>query len=478
MTEKRVVESLIWFNKIVNVNLSTEVKDPDQIVFDRDRTEFYSRFFSFIINKFTYTESNYKLFNNREYLSEMVKMVTNPFSFADRFVSLKTFINVGPPHQIIFLDQGAEILSTTSSLTLDFLEDAFCGTNKLALECLVRLYTTVHHNYSFEEVKRAIAFDDIYDTGNLLMINVHHAIVLVLRRPDIATLKLEDNLKNFFKMFSVESRVNQILDINSIYLTETLIRERSRVVDRRIVLLDVINTEGRLFVKGFANYILDLDFELSHFSEYPDRKQFFLNDLIEEKLFEQMLLLEATPVNPEDDFLDSIFFWEFYEGHVDSMDYLILKFIMILRLYRETIDLLRDIVDMTKLSFKDITPKTVFKIIQDNMVKIVIKIHRTIENNKFEPFVKVLRTNSPATVKYCIGLLTDIYSSIRRLCEETVFLSAIIFFCNREKIDFTLSKVLTTSIINKIEPQKAKYHKDNLEWIDLEIKKYKNLHTL
>ena len=88
MTEKRVVESLIWFNKIVNVNLSTEVKDPDQIVFDRDRTEFYSRFFSFIINKFTYTESNYKLFNNREYLSEMVKMVTNPFSFADRFVSL------------------------------------------------------------------------------------------------------------------------------------------------------------------------------------------------------------------------------------------------------------------------------------------------------------------------------------------------------------------------------------------------------
>lgn len=88
------MESLIWFNKIVNANLSQEVKDADQIVFDRDRADFYSRFFSFIINKFTYTESNYKLFNSRDYLGEMLKMVTNPNSFADRFVSLKTLTNV------------------------------------------------------------------------------------------------------------------------------------------------------------------------------------------------------------------------------------------------------------------------------------------------------------------------------------------------------------------------------------------------
>ena len=71
-----------------------ETEDSD-VVFEKDRTEFYSRFFSFIVNKFTYEENNFRLLNNPEYVLELLKMLTNPASFADRFVSLKTFINVG-----------------------------------------------------------------------------------------------------------------------------------------------------------------------------------------------------------------------------------------------------------------------------------------------------------------------------------------------------------------------------------------------
>lgn len=74
-------------------------KDPilaqdSEVQIEKERGEFYSRFFSFIINKLTYTEGSHKIFNNREYIQELSKMLTNPESFADRFVCLKTFINV------------------------------------------------------------------------------------------------------------------------------------------------------------------------------------------------------------------------------------------------------------------------------------------------------------------------------------------------------------------------------------------------
>lgn len=66
----------------------------DEIAIEKDRADFYSRFFCFIINKFAYSENSHKMFNNREYLQELLKMLTHPGSFSDRFVSLKTYLNV------------------------------------------------------------------------------------------------------------------------------------------------------------------------------------------------------------------------------------------------------------------------------------------------------------------------------------------------------------------------------------------------
>jgi hypothetical protein len=61
---------------------------------EKDRADFYSRFFSFVVNKLTYSESTSKLFNKPEYIKELLKMLTTPHSFADRFVCLKTISNV------------------------------------------------------------------------------------------------------------------------------------------------------------------------------------------------------------------------------------------------------------------------------------------------------------------------------------------------------------------------------------------------
>lgn len=87
---------MIGFNKIVNKGLGKDplATDEEDIIIEKDRSDFYSRFFSFIINKLTYMDGSHKLFNNRDYIQEMTKMLTNPNSFADRFVTLKTFINV------------------------------------------------------------------------------------------------------------------------------------------------------------------------------------------------------------------------------------------------------------------------------------------------------------------------------------------------------------------------------------------------
>ena len=66
----------------------------EQIEVERDRADFYSRFFSFVINKLTYSENSYRIFNSKEHLGELIKMLTNPSSFADRFITLKTLINL------------------------------------------------------------------------------------------------------------------------------------------------------------------------------------------------------------------------------------------------------------------------------------------------------------------------------------------------------------------------------------------------
>lgn len=94
--KKKIIEKLMWFNKIINRALGKNQLDVDDydMGIEKERSDFYSRFFCFIVNKLSYSDNNYKIFNNREYLSELLKCLTNPNSFADRFVSLKTFTNV------------------------------------------------------------------------------------------------------------------------------------------------------------------------------------------------------------------------------------------------------------------------------------------------------------------------------------------------------------------------------------------------
>ena len=137
-----------------------------------------------------------------------------------------------------------------------------CGNNALrdqpwrASMSTVRLYCTIHHTYVFEDVKRTRSFDDMYDVGNLLLLGVHHCMTLTVRRPHTATLMIEDNLKDVYKMFTVESKVNQVLDINSLYLSWMLVKDRKKDFDRKIVMLPLIMSEGRMFLKGFFLYLL------------------------------------------------------------------------------------------------------------------------------------------------------------------------------------------------------------------------------
>lgn len=91
-----MIEKLIWFNKIINKGLGKDplIANENDLAIEKDRSDFYSRFFCFITNKFAYSENSHKMFNNREYLEELLKMLTNPESFSDRFVCLKTYLNV------------------------------------------------------------------------------------------------------------------------------------------------------------------------------------------------------------------------------------------------------------------------------------------------------------------------------------------------------------------------------------------------
>lgn len=349
------------------------------------------------------------------------------------------------------MDQTTEVLNLTSSIVIDFLEDSFVFGYQVSLECLVRLYCTIHQTYVFEEIKRTKSYDDIYDVGNLLMLGVHHAIALMVRRPDTASLMIEDNLKSMYKMFAVESKVNQILDINSLYLSWLLIKERKKDFERKIVMLQLIMSEGRMFLKGFTNYLLEVDFDASDFADYPEGHKFFLEDMIAEKLFDPFLNLDLSPVGENEDFLDSIFIWEYYKGNVESIEYLVLKMIMILRLYSQTIGLIRDIIDVVRLSYGEPTMRNISKIIHDYMVKMCIRIIQTIRKNRFEVFVAKVKKSNPKTVDYVRDTLVEILTQMQLLGQETTFVGAIIQQAIKDNVDITMNRVLNSTFIAKLE---------------------------
>jgi macrodomain Ter protein organizer (MatP/YcbG family) len=363
-----------------------------------------------------------------------------------------------------------------TSIVVDYLEDSFVFGYRVSLECLVRLYCTVHQTYVFEEVKRTKSFDDMYDVGNLLMLGVHHAIALTVRRPETATLMIEDNIKNMYRMFAIESKVNQVLDINSLYLSWLLIKERKKDFDRKIVMLQLIMSEGRMFLKGFTNYLLEIDFDVTEFADYPDGHKFFLEDMIAEKLFDSFLNMDLSPIAENEDFLDSIFIWEYYKGEVDSTEYLILKMIMILRLYIQVISLIRDIIDVVRLSYGEPTSRNIAKIIHDYMAKMVIRINQTIKKNRFEYFVAKLKKSSPKTVDLVRDTLVEILTQMQLLGQETTFVGAIIQQAVKENVDITMNRVLTSSFVAKLEVNGvSKLHKDFHEDMEKSIKFFKEV---
>lgn len=344
----------------------------------------------------------------------------------------------------------------------------------MTLECLIRLFTSVYLSYSFDETRRTVAYDDIYDVGNLLTIAVHHSLALVIRRPDLGYLKADDNLKQMFQMFASESRVNQIVDINSLYLSEILMRDRRKDLERKVLMLNTIKIESHIFMKGFSFYLSELTFDVSEFLDFPDTK-FCFEDLFEMKVFDQLIQMEVSPVTENDDFLDSIFFWEFYEGSIEPHEYQLLKFLMILRLYHRTIGMFRESIDVAKLSYKETTTKNLFMILPESMVKMAVLIIKTIKRNKFNSLVQKLVPLCPGFTAYFVQTLLLILLDMRKMCDETTFFSAIIHYVNKESINIDLTKIMTSTLVNKIEPQKLRYHKENLESIDNTVKNLREI---
>lgn len=238
-------------------------------------------------------------------------------------------------------------------------------------------------------------------------------------------------------------------------------------MDKRIVTVDYFKTEGNIFIKGLVFYVLELDFDVSDYLELSEKKVFFFEELFEQKIFEAMLKFEISPVAEKDDFLDSIFFWQYYEGVVDPIEYLVLKMIMCVRLFVETIGLINDIIDQVKLSYDDTTNRNVFKIIHDNMVKTLLKISRTIKKNNFLSFFGRFSKTNVYSMRYLKDQIAQCLQKLKKISEETVFLSAIMYYANRENCDIQTSRVMTSVLVSKVEPQKIKYHKENLESIDL-----------
>ena len=69
--------------------------------------------------------------------------------------------------------------------------------------------------------------------------------------------------------------------MNSLYLTETIVRHRKKDMDKRIVTVDYFKTEGNIFIKGLVFYVLELDFDVSDYLELSEKKVFFFEELFE-----------------------------------------------------------------------------------------------------------------------------------------------------------------------------------------------------
>jgi hypothetical protein len=334
---------------------------------------------------------------------------------------------------------------------INYLEDSFAVGYKTSLECFVRLFATIHQTYVFEEVKRAPTFDDNYDIGNLLILVVHHAIALRIRRPDTTSLMIEDNLKIMYKMFTVESKVNQILDINSLYLTWLIMRDRKKDYDRRIVKLTAISSEGHIFLKGVTQYFIEMEFDLGNIESFPETKQFFLEGLLQEKLFDPFLSLDLSPISESDDYLDSIFVWEYYKGEVDPVEYLVLKFVMTLRAFTEVISVIHDTVDMLKLHYGQPTTRNVARIIHDSMSKMSLKVFKNIKGFDFDMFSQKFKESSPHLVAYVRNCFISLFDNLTELAKEVPYFGAILYYANKENVDVSMNRVLTSSLIAKLD---------------------------
>lgn len=357
---------------------------------------------------------------------------------------------------------------------MEMLENAFQDEFKLSLECLIRMFTSVHQSYSFDEVKRPIDYSDFYDIGNLLLLGVQHSICFAVRRPDLGNLRLEENLKYIFRMFATEGRVSPMLDCNSLYLTEMLMRGRVKNFERALVEIPLIRSEAHIFLKGLFVYLADMDFDMNELADFPERR-FFLEDLLEQKLLEPMLQLEVSPVSEKDDFLDSIFFWEFYDRPLENSEKAILRWLLMLRLFNQAIGMVQDTMVMSRITYDDSKLRMVSFVVQDNLIKICLKILRTIKKHRYNTFFQRMRKLSPQTAHYAKDLLLKIIHSIKQLSEQVIFFSALLFYANKEGLDLSTLKITTSKMIDKIDPLRVRYDKENKEVLDLLLKSLKDL---
>lgn len=360
----------------------------------------------------------------------------------------------------------------------DMFEKCFQKNKKASLECVIKLCQTIYSTYGLEDIKRKQPNNGEYDIGHILVIGIQQSLTLAIRRPNCIRLKLDDNIKGLYSVLRAEGSTNIELDLNTIYISTMIFQFRAKVLEQKSVILQTVDSDVHKFLKGFMNYFIYLEFDINEMLEMSESKQFFLEELIQSQAFEPLLRLDYTAVAACDDYLESVFLWEAYEGIVEREEHNILRFILIIRLYQQLIGTLQDALDMSKLIYKNMTLKSIPKIIHDNFVKCTLKIYRVVRLSQWGPFTTSIAGKNPHTVAYMKAGILGCLNGIKRICEENIYFSIILYNSQKEFLEITESssqKIVSSSLVTKLEPQKMKLHKEMLEQLSEAAKELNKL---
>jgi hypothetical protein len=364
------------------------------------------------------------------------------------------------------VDYSTEILGIVSRLLFDLLEESFQKNKKVSLECVVKLCQTIYSTYGLDDIKRKQPINGEYDIGHILVIGIQQCLTLAIRKPNCTMLKLDDNIKGLYSVLRAEGATNIQLDLNTIYLSTMVFQFRAKILEQKSVILQTVDSECHKFLKGFMNYFIYLEFDINEMMEMSETRQFFLEEMIQSQVFEPLMRLDYTAVAACDDYLESVFVWESFQGIIEAEELNILRFILIIRLYQQVIGTIQDALDMSKLIYKNMTLKSIPKIIHDNFVKCCLKIYRVVRLSQWGPFTASIAPKNPNTVGYMKAGILNCLNGIRRICEENIYFSIILYNSQKEFLEITESssqKIVSSSLVTKLEPQKMKLHKEMLE---------------